>query len=115
LLRGRCEQQQNTHQGDVSHPGLLAWWCGHPISVYSLGKRKFAFEPLGRPTQFFEKVCELDLEGIVAKRMQSQYRPAEKPSPYWVKIKNPKYSQAEGREELFSPKPDAAEALNLAK
>jgi bifunctional non-homologous end joining protein LigD len=54
-----------------------------------------------RGRQFFEKVCELDLEGIVAKRKHSQYRPTEKPSPHWVKIKNPKYSQAEGRRELF--------------
>jgi|SRR5215831_3036774 len=29
--------------------------------------------------QFFEKVCELDLEGIVAKRSESLYRAAEKP------------------------------------
>jgi bifunctional non-homologous end joining protein LigD len=41
-----------------------------------------------RGRQFFEKVCELDLEGIVAKRKHSQYRPTEKPSPHWVKIKN---------------------------
>jgi bifunctional non-homologous end joining protein LigD len=68
-----------------------------------------------RGRQFFEKVCELDLEGIVAKRKTSVYRPREKPSPYWVKIKNPKYSQAEGREELFNPKPAEVEALNAAK
>jgi bifunctional non-homologous end joining protein LigD len=43
-----------------------------------------------RGRQFFEKVCVLDLEGIVAKRKQSQYRATEKPSPHWVKIKNPK-------------------------
>jgi ATP-dependent DNA ligase len=45
-----------------------------------------------RGRQFFEKVCELDLEGIVAKLKQS---------PNWVKIKNPNYSQSEGRDELF--------------
>jgi len=54
-----------------------------------------------RGRDLFEKVCELDLEGIVAKRKASVYRPTEKPSPHWVKIKNPRYSQAEGREELF--------------
>jgi bifunctional non-homologous end joining protein LigD len=68
-----------------------------------------------RGRQFFEKVCELDLEGIVAKRKHSQYRPTEKPSPHWVKIKNPRYSQAEGREELFNPKPAEVEPLNVAK
>jgi bifunctional non-homologous end joining protein LigD len=54
-----------------------------------------------RGHEFFQKVCELDLEGIVTKRKHSQYRATERPSPYWIKIKNPKYSQAEGREELF--------------
>jgi hypothetical protein len=34
------------------------------------------------------------------------YRATEKPSPYWIKIKNPRYSQAEGRNELFNPQPD---------
>jgi bifunctional non-homologous end joining protein LigD len=66
-----------------------------------------------RGRHFFEKVCELDLEGIVAKRRHSRYRPTEKPSPRWVKIKNPKYSQAEGRDEVFNPKPDGIEALNV--
>ena len=53
--------------------------------------------------EFFEKICELDLEGIVAKRKNSQYRPTDRCSPYWVKIKNANYSQAVGREELFDP------------
>ena len=51
----------------------------------------------------FEKVCQMDLEGMVAKRKSSPYRATEKPSPYWIKVKNPRYSQAEGREELFHP------------
>ena len=59
--------------------------------------------------RLFEKVCDLDLEGIVAKRKDSQYRAAEKPSPYWIKIKNRNYTQAEGREELFGP------ALRIAR
>ena len=49
----------------------------------------------------FDKVCDLDLEGIVAKRKDSLYRATEKPAPHWIKIKNPHYSQAEGRQELF--------------
>jgi ATP-dependent DNA ligase len=52
---------------------------------------------------FFEKVCSFDLEGVVAKRKTSLYRPTEKPSPYWIKIKNRNYTQTEGREELFDP------------
>jgi bifunctional non-homologous end joining protein LigD len=55
----------------------------------------------GAGRRLFEKVCEMDLEGIVAKRKNSQYRATEKPSPYWIKIKNSHYSQTEGREELF--------------
>jgi hypothetical protein len=43
----------------------------------------------------------MDLEGMVCKRKSSTYRATEKRSPYWIKVKNPCYSQAEGREELF--------------
>ncbi len=31
----------------------------------------------------FDRICQLDLEGIVAKRKQSLYRPTDKPSRYW--------------------------------
>jgi ATP-dependent DNA ligase len=51
--------------------------------------------------RLFEKVCGLDLEGVVAKRKDSLYRATEKPSSYWIKIKTPRFSQAEGREEFF--------------
>jgi len=43
----------------------------------------------------------MDLEGMVYKRKSSPYRATEKPSPYWIKVKNRRSSQAEGREELF--------------
>ena len=46
----------------------------------------------------FEKACELDLEGIVAKHQHAPYDP-EKST--WFKIRNPNYSQMAGREELF--------------
>ena len=51
--------------------------------------------------EFFRRICELDLEGIVAKRASSSYRVTEQPSRDWIKIKNPNYSQKEGRAELF--------------
>ena len=38
---------------------------------------------------------------IVAKRKDSLYRATEKPSPHGIKIKNPNYSQAEGRQDMF--------------
>ncbi|MFY9531971.1 MAG: hypothetical protein WBC04_15225 [Candidatus Acidiferrales bacterium] len=51
----------------------------------------------GRGVDFFRTVCEQNLEGIVAKRKDSVYSSAG----YWLKVKNPLYSQAEGRRELF--------------
>ena len=55
----------------------------------------------GAGERLFQKVCEMDLEGIVAKRKASQYRVTEKPAPYRIKVKNSRYSRKEGREELF--------------
>jgi bifunctional non-homologous end joining protein LigD len=49
----------------------------------------------------FEQVLKMDLEGIVCKRKDSPYKVTEKPSRYWIKVKNTRYSQLEGREELF--------------
>ena len=49
----------------------------------------------------FEQIVALDLEGIVCKQKNSPYKFTEKPSRYWIKVKNLKYSQLEGREELF--------------
>jgi bifunctional non-homologous end joining protein LigD len=43
----------------------------------------------------FRLVCEQDLEGIVAKRRDAAY------GEDWFKIRNPNYSQYEGRQELF--------------
>jgi bifunctional non-homologous end joining protein LigD len=49
----------------------------------------------GRP--LFNAVCKLDLEGIVAKRLEDSYSPKTK----WWKILNPTYSQKVHRAELF--------------
>ena len=49
----------------------------------------------------FEQIVKLDPEGIVCKRKDSPYKATEKPSRYWIKVKNIRYTQAEGREELF--------------
>jgi ATP-dependent DNA ligase len=56
----------------------------------------------GRGCDLFARACDLDLEGIVAKRKASLCCPSEKPSPHWIKIKNPNYSQADGRQEFFA-------------
>ena len=51
----------------------------------------------GRECRLFELMRAHDLEGIVAKRLADPYGPLVK----WFKIKNPDYSQAVGRAELF--------------
>jgi len=49
----------------------------------------------------FEQIVAMDLEGIVCKRKDLPYKVTEKPSRYWIKVKYSRYSQLEGREELF--------------
>lgn len=53
---------------------------------------------VGTGVDLFRAVCEQDLEGIVAKRIDGPYDPD---APTWVKIKNRNYSQAIGRHERF--------------
>lgn len=48
-------------------------------------------------TDFFRMICEKNLEGVVAKQRESRYDSSAK----WIKIKNPNYTQNEGRHELF--------------
>ena len=52
-----------------------------------------------RGRSLYEVCCQWDLEGIVAKRKDSLYTTAR--AKTWLKIKNPSYSQAKGRHELF--------------
>jgi bifunctional non-homologous end joining protein LigD len=47
---------------------------------------------------FFAEICARDLEGIVAKRKSGVYREDRQD---WLKVKNPTYSQAQGRHDLF--------------
>jgi ATP-dependent DNA ligase len=51
-------------------------------------------------TALYSQVCELDLEGIVAKHKGSPYL-SENTISTWFKIRNPRYSQMIGRHELF--------------
>jgi ATP-dependent DNA ligase len=48
------------------------------------------FENDGR--LLFEQIVK---EVMVCKRKSSRYRVMEKPSPHWIKVQNPRYSQAE--------------------
>jgi ATP-dependent DNA ligase len=42
--------------------------------------------PYGR--LFFDQIVRMDLERIVCKRKDSQYKATERPSRYWIKVKN---------------------------
>jgi bifunctional non-homologous end joining protein LigD len=56
----------------------------------------------GYGVEFFRLACEQDLKGIVAKAKHGAY--GEK----WFKIRNPRYSQYEGRRELFESRRQTA-------
>jgi bifunctional non-homologous end joining protein LigD len=53
----------------------------------------------GRGHDLFAEVCRQDLEGLIAKHRGGRYGEDE-PTRWW-KIKNPEYSQARDRAELF--------------
>ena len=53
----------------------------------------------GAGTELYRLACQLDLEGIVAKKADSPYD--DKASGSWIKIKNTSYSQKEGRGDLL--------------
>jgi bifunctional non-homologous end joining protein LigD len=46
----------------------------------------------GDGAEMFAAVCELGLEGIVSKKINSPYRSG--PSKSWIKVKNPKAAAA---------------------
>jgi ATP-dependent DNA ligase len=54
----------------------------------------------GHGMALFQRVCEMDLEGIVAKQKFGPYV-TEREHSTWFKIRNRGYSQMVGREELF--------------
>jgi len=93
----------------------ILWLDGEDLRPFSLAERKLRLTDLlpadtgplykiltlqehGRA--LFSAIRKMDLEGIVAKRKDDAYGPATT----WYKIKNPNYSQAEGRGDSFSRK-----------
>jgi bifunctional non-homologous end joining protein LigD len=58
----------------------------------------------GAGTALYSRMCERDMEGIVGKPLYSQYLDGTG-AMTWIKVKNPTYSQAEGREALLVPRP----------
>jgi bifunctional non-homologous end joining protein LigD len=90
----------------------LLWLAGRDLRERSLLERKAALrqlvpleaqvtkyvEHVASGTELFRAICELDMEGIVAKQAAGLYTPE---ATTWVKIKNPAYSQAAGRSDFF--------------
>jgi bifunctional non-homologous end joining protein LigD len=66
----------------------------------------------GEGEHLFKLVCERDLEGVVAKHSLSRYT-VEDGNPGWVKIRNRRYSQMVGRDELFEKRYKAAGAPEI--
>jgi len=65
----------------------------------------------------FQRICEMDLEGIIAKHSTGPYV-TDRERSTWFKIRNRSYSQMEGRVELFErerhTQPESAWSLNKA-
>ncbi|MEO7436418.1 MAG: RNA ligase family protein [Candidatus Binatia bacterium] len=64
----------------------------------------------GQGIALYAEACAKDLEGIVAKRRDSPYDPAQP----WLKIKNSDYSQKVGRADLFDRKTRTVLKASLA-
>jgi bifunctional non-homologous end joining protein LigD len=100
-------------QGTLAYAAFdLLWLNGRDLRGLPLARRKKHLERLvpisvgtlnqvpcfeGEGLELFQAACRLELEGIVAKRKTDPYRPEIQ----WCKIKNPAYTQAEGRGEFF--------------
>jgi bifunctional non-homologous end joining protein LigD len=65
------------------------------VMRYRMQKAEIFF---GCGTSLFRAVCDLDLEGIIAKKLDDPYDPGR---TKWWKILNRGYSQKEGRADLF--------------
>ncbi len=93
----------------------LLWVDGRDLRHDPLHERKAALKALlrnppagvlyadhieGNGIALFNRVCELDVEGIVAKLRYGPYV-SDRDASSWVKIRNPRYSQWQGRAELF--------------
>jgi ATP-dependent DNA ligase len=58
-----------------------------------------------RGSDLFRLACDRDLEGVVGKWSRGTYQ-CDGRGTSWLKIKNPEYSQVEGRRELFEARRD---------
>jgi bifunctional non-homologous end joining protein LigD len=67
-----------------------------------------------RGADLFRLVCRRDCEGIVAKWKRGTYH-TDGVTTSWLKVKNPAYSQAEGRHEIFADRGPARPALTTRR
>ncbi len=80
LIGPRCDTNhagETTHGGDTTHAGATT----HGGVVFSQGVT-------GAGKAFFQQVVEQQGEGVVAKRLDSRYRPGHR-NGAWIKIKPP--------------------------
>jgi bifunctional non-homologous end joining protein LigD len=85
---------------DLRHDGLLDRKRKLRSLITTKNRLLYCDHIEDRGEDLFTQVCELDLEGVVAKRKNSPYLPDDL-GCHWVKVKNPKYSQLAGRDDLF--------------
>ena len=91
----------------------LLWLNGSDLRALPLSERRECLQGIlpkrpsivsealgvrGRGQELFDLMRAHDLEGIVAKRLADPYEPRTR----WLKIKNPDYSQKEGRGEIMN-------------
>jgi bifunctional non-homologous end joining protein LigD len=99
----RSPEELARHRGRVPVQFVafdLLWLDGQPLLELPLAERRamlsevlvprddvrFSEAVEGRGSAFFEQIRDLGLEGVVAKRLASQYRPGAR-SPDWRKVK----------------------------
>jgi ATP-dependent DNA ligase len=68
----------------------------------------------GRGVALFDAVRGKDLEGVVAKWKHGRYH-TDGQTTCWLKIRNPEYSQIEGRRDVFAPRRSAWSRSRAAK
>jgi bifunctional non-homologous end joining protein LigD len=116
--QGRTQFDALMHCGEPCFVAFdVLWHAGTDLRPLPLWKRKqilrvlvpkrsaallYADSVARRGTALYRIACEQDLEGIVAKWRHGPY--SAEPPASWLKIKNPRYSQAVGRWERFDRK-----------
>jgi len=93
MLNGRDQRRERLIDRKQELRRLLS-------KIQSTSALKYADHINANGTALFQRVCKLDLEGIVAKQKFAPYIHSREETT-WVKILNPTYTQREGREELF--------------